>query len=65
MKSFGRKVAWLIPLFLIVIGLLWPAIFTGTSQGTAVADPVTISNLRAEYSVDSDGLMQATETLTT
>ena len=65
MRSFGRAVAWFIPIALILIGLLWPAVFTGTSQGEAVSDPVVISNLRADFSVDRDGLMLATETVTT
>ncbi|MCB1289751.1 MAG: DUF2207 domain-containing protein, partial [Mycobacterium sp.] len=65
MRSKGRRVGLIFPVLLILIGLLWPAVFTGSSQGSAVSDPVVITNLRADYTVDSDGLMQATETITT
>ncbi len=64
MGAFGRAVARVIPVLLTLIGLLWPVVFDGASQGTAGSDPVVISTLRAEFTVDSDGLMQATETVT-
>ncbi|MCW1957474.1 MAG: DUF2207 domain-containing protein, partial [Mycobacterium sp.] len=64
MRGIGRKVALLIPALLTVLGLLWPAIFTGTSQSGPVADPVRFSSLRAEFTVGADGLMHATETIT-
>lgn len=64
MRSKGRWIGLLIPVLLILIGLLWPVVFTGSSQGSAVADPVVITNMRADFAVDADGLMQATETIT-
>uniref|UniRef100_UPI0028A606E5 DUF2207 domain-containing protein n=1 Tax=Mycolicibacterium sp. TaxID=2320850 RepID=UPI0028A606E5 len=65
MGSFGRKLAWLIPLALILIGLLWPGLLpSGDTEGTLRPDPVTITDLRADFSVDRDGSMQATETIT-
>ena len=64
MKSFGRKVARLIPALLTLLGLLWPLIFSGLPQGGPVSDPVVFTNLRAQFTVDADGLMHATETIT-
>ena len=64
MKSIGRRVAWLIPLLLAVVGLLWPVVFSGTPSSGEVSDPVTISTLRADFTVDRDGIMQAEETIT-
>ena len=65
MKSFGRGVAWLIPVLLTILGLLWPVLSSSIPDSGTVSDPVTISNLRAEFAVDRDGLMQADETITT
>ena len=65
MKAVGRKVARLIPVLLCAIGLLWPVLFSSLSQGgAAVADPVVFSDFRADFTVDRDGVMQATETIT-
>ncbi len=65
MRSFGRRIAWLIPLLLCVVGLLWPLVLSGVSStGGPLSDPVTISSMRADFTVDRDGLMQATETIT-
>ncbi|MBU3706065.1 MAG: DUF2207 domain-containing protein, partial [Mycobacterium sp.] len=43
---------------------MWPAMFSGPSGGAQVDDPVVITTLRAQFDVDADGLMQATETIT-
>ena len=64
MRGLRRTSGLLIPMLLIALGLLWPAIFTGTSQSGPVSDPVTFSNLTADFTVDPDGLMHATETIT-
>ena len=59
-----RAFAWLIPLALIMIGLLWPLVFRGGSQAGPADDPVVFSNYRAEFVVDSDGQLDAVETIT-
>ncbi|MBU3751758.1 MAG: DUF2207 domain-containing protein, partial [Mycobacterium sp.] len=64
MKRIGRAVARLIPVMFVVLGLLWPALLAGGTQGAPVDDPVTITALRADFTVDRAGLMQATETVT-
>lgn len=64
MRGFWRMIARLVPVLLIALGLLWPALFAGSSQGAPVDDPVTITSLRADFTVDRDGLLQATETVT-
>lgn len=65
MRSLGRRIAWLIPLLLCVVGLLWPLLLSGASTTSGpLSDPVTISSMRAEFTVDPDGLMRATETIT-
>jgi hypothetical protein len=60
----GRVFGRLFLLLLAGLGLVWPALFSGTSQGAPVSDPVTITSLRADFTVDRDGLMHATETVT-
>jgi hypothetical protein len=65
MRSMARRLGWLIPLLLAVVGLLWPLVITAHPRGGAAsADPVEFSSYRADFSVDGDGLMQATETIT-
>jgi hypothetical protein len=64
MRSVGRRIAWLIPLLLTVVGLLWPLVLTGASSGGTLSDPVTFSSMRADFTVDADGVLQATETIT-
>lgn len=64
MKGFGRAIAWSISLLLIVIGLLWPVVFSFTPSAGAVYDPVVITNYRADFAVDRDGRMAATEIIT-
>ena len=66
MKSYGRKVAWLVPLLLTVVGLLWPLVASGlrTSGGVPLSDPVVFSTLRADFTVGTDGRLAATETIT-
>jgi hypothetical protein len=40
----GRRIAWLIPLLLTVVGLLWPLVLSAAPTGGGpVSDPVTIS----------------------
>ena len=31
MRSFRRRIAWLIPLLLSIVGLLWPLLLSGGS----------------------------------
>src|ERR1700712_5458088 len=64
MGWIGRVIRWSIALLLIAIAVFWPLVITGASSGGAVADPVTFSNYRAEYFVDRDGNLDATETIT-
>jgi hypothetical protein len=65
MRAVVRKLAWLIPLLLVAVGLLWPLVLSITPSSSAtLSDPVTITSLQAEFAVDRDGLMQATETIT-
>ncbi|OBB10602.1 hypothetical protein A5761_27905, partial [Mycolicibacterium setense] len=61
-----RVLSWLFTLGLIAFGLLWPLIFTGGSgSGTGgPADPVIITDYRADFTVDTDGRMTAVETIT-
>ncbi|TXI41974.1 MAG: DUF2207 domain-containing protein, partial [Mycobacterium sp.] len=47
---------------MIAIGLLWPALGSSSSGGT-VSDPVYFTELRADFTVDADGFMRATETI--
>lgn len=65
MRALGRKLAWLLPLVFTVWGVLWPLLLSAvpTTAGT-LSDPVTISSLKADVTVDRDGTMQATETIT-
>ncbi len=60
----GRVIRWLISLALIAFGLLWPLVFQGGSEASDIADPVIFSNFRAEFVVDSDGELNAVETIT-
>lgn len=64
MGGFGRWVRWLIPLLIIAFGVLWPVLFNGGSGGDAGSDPVTIADYRAEFRVDADGNLEATEWIT-
>ena len=59
-----RVFAWLIPLALIAIGLLWPLVFSGGSEASDVDDPVVFSNYQADYIVSEDGRLDAVETIT-
>src|SRR5689334_6933746 len=60
----GRLFKWLIPLALITFGLLWPLVFTGGSQASDASDPVVFSNYQANFVVNSDGQLDAVETIT-
>ena len=65
MGSVARRLGWLIPLLLAVVGLLWPLVITAHPRaGAAVADPVEFSSYRADFNVAADGMMQASETIT-
>ena len=64
MKGFGRAIAWSISLLLIAIGLLWPVLFSFAPKAGAPSDPVVITNYRADFVVDRDGRMDATEVIT-
>ena len=64
MRWFGRIIKWSIPLALIASAVFWPLLITGSSSAGPADDPVTFSNYRAEYFVDRDGNLDATETVT-
>ena len=60
-----RVIGWSIPLVLIMIGLLWPLVFTGGgNQELPADDPVVFSNFKADFRVNADGSMDAVETIT-
>ncbi len=59
-----RYVMLAIAVLLTVVGFAWPAMFPMSSQGSPPDDPVVITNFRAEFVVDRDGRMEATETIT-
>ena len=60
----GRVIRWLISLALITFGLLWPLVFTGSSDASDVDDPVVFSNYKADFVVNRDGRLDAVETIT-
>ena len=60
----GRVIRWLIPLALITFGLLWPVVFTGSSEASDIEDPVVFSNYKADFVVNGDGRLDAVETIT-
>ncbi|WP_179470904.1 DUF2207 domain-containing protein, partial [Mycolicibacterium vinylchloridicum] len=64
MKTTGRVIGTSITLLLITIGLLWPLVFTGSSQGSPPSDPVVITDYHAEFVVDANGRLDATEIIT-
>ena len=64
MKGIGRSVTWSILLLLTFIGFMWPAIVPVSSQAGGFYDPVVITNLRADFVIDRDGHLDATETIT-
>lgn len=67
MRRPRRKVVRLTALVSLVFfafGVLWPLIFTSESGGVPARDPVIITNYRAEYTVDSNGQLTATEIIT-
>ena len=59
-----RVIRWLIPLALITFGLLWPLVLHGESKASDVEDPVVFSNYIADFVVNSDGRLDAVETIT-
>ena len=67
MRWYRRKAVWLIDcgvVALTVFGVLWPLFFAGDSGGGPASDPVSITNYRADYIVDAQGQLTATETIT-
>ncbi|WP_099251501.1 DUF2207 domain-containing protein, partial [Mycobacterium sp. shizuoka-1] len=64
MKRTGRLIGLSITVALIALGLLWPLLFTSTSQGAPPSDPVVITDYHAEFVVGADGRMDATEIIT-
>ncbi|WP_286174917.1 DUF2207 domain-containing protein, partial [Mycobacterium sp. DL99] len=64
--AMRRVWSWLFTLGLIAFGLLWPLLFTGGSGSGAggPADPVLITDYRADFTVDTAGRMTAVETIT-
>ncbi|HEY6650478.1 MAG TPA: DUF2207 domain-containing protein, partial [Mycobacterium sp.] len=61
----GRAFKWLIPLALITFGLLWPLVFGGgEAEASDVYDPVVFTNYKADFVVNSDGQLDAVETIT-
>ena len=60
----GRLFKWLIPLALITFGLLWPLVIRGGSEASDVSDPVVFSNYRGDFVVNSEGELDAVETIT-
>ena len=58
-----RAFGWSILLAVIVIGLLWPLLGESATAGTPAADPVVISDYRADFSVSADGTLVAVETI--
>jgi Predicted membrane protein (DUF2207) len=59
-----RVVRWLIPLALITFGLLWPVVFSSSSEASDIEDPVAFSNYKAHFVVNRDGQLDAVETIT-
>ncbi|QKT05802.1 DUF2207 domain-containing protein [Gordonia sp. X0973] len=55
----------LIAVLLTVIGLVLPLSLGAGQTGGGSVDPVTVSEYKADYSVDAGGKLTATETLTT
>jgi hypothetical protein len=65
MGKSGRTIRWLVALALIAVAVLWPLVLrAGADEGGATADPVTITDYRADYHVSRDGNLLATETIT-
>ena len=64
MRWTGRVIWFSIALLLIAIGLLSPLVFTGSSQGGPPSDPVVITDYHAEFVVDANGRLDATEIIT-
>ena len=59
MRAVSRVFARVVLLLFIILGLLWPVVFSPIPNDGAVYDPVVISSLRADYTVDREGLLQA------
>ena len=65
MGKAGRTIRWLVALALIAVAVLWPLVpRAGADEGGGTADPVTITDYRADYHVSRDGDLLATETIT-
>jgi hypothetical protein len=60
---FGKRVLFFFGVLLLTCaGLLYPLV--GSSDATSTPEPTIITNYSAEYNVDDDGAMTATEVLT-
>gem|GEM_PF-1661943 len=59
-----RILSWLILLGLIIFGLFWPLVLSGTSTSVPASDPVVISDYQADFTVAADGTLTAVETIT-
>ncbi|WP_198412454.1 DUF2207 domain-containing protein [Nocardioides mangrovicus] len=61
-----RLVGSVLGLAVVVLLVIAPALFNadgGSSDATSTTDPATISNYQAQFQVDRDGTLRATETL--
>ena len=58
-----RILGWLLLAGLIALGVFWPMLFGSTSGSNPVADPVIISDYRADFTVAADGRLDAVETI--
>ncbi|MET0475344.1 MAG: DUF2207 domain-containing protein, partial [Mycobacterium sp.] len=58
-----RVFGWLILLLIIAVGFLWPLILESATAAGPANDPVVISAFDADYTVGSDGTLNAVETI--
>ena len=62
--SIGRVVRWLAAAALIAAGLLWPLLAARAPNAGSDYDPVRFSKYEADFVVDSNGRLDAVETIT-
>ncbi|WP_026918547.1 DUF2207 domain-containing protein [Gordonia shandongensis] len=48
-----------------LVGVFWPLVGGSQSSSSDTVDPVTVTSYRADYRLDTEGTLRATETLTT